>query len=139
MMDPLFLFALGWLMGNRTQAESAPRPGATPSSPSKAPWPGSPADAGKSAMKGAAASAAQQAAEATVPEPAGKAAMKGGAAAAAEAAVCKPKSHATPGEVARAKELLASWEPGARWTEGSVQYRAAKHGSKRAIEVWQCG
>lgn len=49
----------------------------------------------------------------------------------------RPKKRPTQAEVARAKQLLAEWRPGGVWSEGVVQYRASKHGTKKAIEVWE--
>lgn len=46
----------------------------------------------------------------------------------------------TSKEINRAKELLGGWQkPGQIWRSAddpSVQYRSAKHGTKKAIEVW---
>jgi hypothetical protein len=43
----------------------------------------------------------------------------------------------TSAEIARAKALLKEWVKGKVWQDSpSIQYRAAQHGTKRAIEVW---
>ncbi len=54
--------------------------------------------------------------------------------------VYRPKRRGlTQTNIAHAKELVPGWQEGASWSDASdpsVKYVAARHGKKRAIEVW---
>jgi len=157
----LFGWALGKGIGLLKAPEKPGKPSKTPSAPSKVPWPEtvepgmpgvtklSPADmAEKEKAMRAAALAAELA-----KDPATKAdaehirkvlkesgfTKEGGVPIAKGGGSWKPKNRPTPAEVSKARSLIRSpdWRIGPIAQEGNTQYRGAKHGPKKAVEVWE--